>query len=677
MKHLDENKQEHKQVKERFMKDLSLAKKFMEPLHQKMDKNYEMYRNRWGETDTRFQISDLHSYVETVVPILTNNRTRAEVKAEYPDYVKHAEGMAYILDHVYDTNNWDYKAQRVARMAEIYRSALTYTGYDESANNGTGKLTIQEINPRWCYVDPAVTELEDSSFFIYVEPMRISKVKKMYPKKAKEIGVKKDNGIFAKDETKNSWFKSLIKSVASSFTSFKDQTAIRYGEETLPEMDEAEKRQNAIAFIHYWYRDDEDKWRVAYFADEVLLEDVPNPFWHERLPYDIYSPTEDILSALGVPMAEHIENLNIEKNILFDTIIKHGKKSLRPPRMWNTQLGIKDPKSLLDGGENDLIPISNPDFAPLNSLVQDLHPAPLPGFMDSLPERFDMISDKLTGVNDSFRGMSQATSGKEVQLKQEAAYTRIKTKVDNFEKFVKNMSEKITVNAMQFLNTQSSYRVKGDWSKYENINQDETPFEVEPIVSGMDPEGQPVYDKREFFLYANPNEWTQLEGEQVEGNEEGAKQAFRILQMTVEIEAGSSLPTSRMARREEAIELFSAGAIDQQALLEAYEYPNAEEILKRMQEQAQAQQEAQMMAEQDKMMQQQSQQQAQMEQQLMMKQMDNETKMAQSQAKQEQPQQQAPDIASQIDQLKQIVPELANMSDEQILQLLANMNQQG
>ncbi|MFC3886046.1 hypothetical protein ACFOU2_22225 [Bacillus songklensis] len=29
--------------------------------------------------------------------------------------------------------------------------------------------------------------------------------------------------------------------------------------------------------------------------------------------------------------------------------------------------------------------------------------------------------------------MSQATNGKETQLKQEAAYTRIKTKIDNFD----------------------------------------------------------------------------------------------------------------------------------------------------------------------------------------------------------------------------------------------------
>jgi hypothetical protein len=648
VKHLDDNKE----IKKRFFTDLETGKKYMEPIHQLMDKYYEMYRNRWFDEDTTFQISDLYGYVETVVPILTNNRTRGTVKAEYPDYIKHAEGMGYILDHTYDTNNWDYKAQKVARMAEIYRSALAYTGYDPEANNGTGKLTITEINPRWCYLDPAVTELEDSGFFIYAEPTRISKVKKMYPKKADKIGEKKDNGIFTSDN-KSNWFKTWIKSVANSITFFAGNNQHRYESGTiLPELDEQEKRKNAVAFIHYWYRDDNDKWRVAYFADDLFLEDLENPFWHERLPFDIYSPTEDILSSLGIPMAEHIENLNWEKNVLLNTIINHAKKVVNPPRMYNTTMGIKDPRALKDGGEDNLIPIANPDFVPLNAIMADLHPAQMPNFVSDLPDRFDMIADRLTGVNDSFRGMSQATSGKEVQLKQEASYTRIKTKVDNFEKFVKSMSEKIIVNAMQFLNTSSSYRVKGDYSKYQDMNQDETPFEVEPIQQGIDETGQPIYDKHEFFLYANPNEWTAIEGEEAEEGKEGTQNAYRILQMTVEIEAGSSLPTSPMARKEEALELFSAGAIDQTALLDAYEYPSRDEIIKRMQEQQQ-----------------------QMVQQEVANQMGGQMPTEQ-QMPMDMMQQPQDEVGMSLEKIRAAVPELEGMSDEEVLQVLASMNQQ-
>jgi hypothetical protein len=645
---------ENKEIKQKFLKDLEVAKKYMEPIHQKMDKNYEMYRNRWHD-DIAFQISDLYSYVETVVPILTNNRVRGSVKSEYPEYIKHAEGMGYILDHTFDVNNWDYKSQRVARMAEIYRSGLVYTGYDPEANNKTGQLTITEINPRWCYFDPAVTELEDSSFFIYAEPTRLSKVKKLYPDKAKEIGLKEDGGILTAEGKKNNWFKSFVKSISSSLTFFNGNEAHKFEDgNILPELDEAEKRKNAVAFIHYWYRDDEDKWRVAYFADDVFLEDLENPFWHEKLPYDIYNPTEDILSAIGIPMAEHIENLNHEKNVLLNTIVEHGKQTIDPPILYNTVLGIKDPRDLKS--KNGLIPISNPDYVPLNAIAQNMNPSPMPAFYNELPERFDMIQDRLTGVNDSFRGMSQAASGKEVQLKQEASYTRIKTKVDNFEKFVKSMSEKIIVNAMQFLNTASSFRVKGDYTQYENINTDETPFEVEPIQQGIDPQtGEALYDKQEFFLYANPNEWTQLQGEEAAEGEEGAQQAFRILQMTVEIEAGSSLPTSPMARKEEAIELFSAGAIDQTALLDAFDYPKRDEIIKRMQEQQQMQMQQEMEA-----------------------QMMQQAPMPGGEAlPMEQPSQAPGEAGQSLAAIRQAVPELEGMSDEEVLALIANMNHGG
>jgi hypothetical protein len=221
-------------------------------------------------------------------------------------------------------------------------------------------------------------------------------------------------------------------------------------------------------------------------------------------------------------MAEHIENLNTEKNLLLNTIVRHADKSVNPPMMYNTTMGIKDTRALRDGGQDGLIPVANPDYIPLNAIAQYMYPAPMPGFMNEMPERFDNIIDRITGVNDSFRGMSQATSGKETQLKQEASYTRIKTKVDNFEKFVKSMAEKIVVNAMQFLNTSTAFRVKGDYNQFQNMDTEQAPFQVEPIQQGVDPQtGEPINNKKEFFLYANPNEWTQIEqGETQEVSQE-------------------------------------------------------------------------------------------------------------------------------------------------------------
>jgi hypothetical protein len=62
--------------------------------------------------------------------------------------------------------------------------------------------------------------------------------------------------------------------------------------------------------------------------------------------------------------------------------------------------------------------------------------------------------------------------------------------------------------------------------------------------------------------------------------------------------------------------------------------------------------------------------------------MEIQAKMQQQQLKnqgdiQEERVEQQPDLTSQLDQLRQIVPELAQASDEQIMQLLAGMGQQG
>jgi hypothetical protein len=704
---------DEQQLRDRFTTDLEIAKKFMDPIHALMDKYYEQYRNRnTADAGIKFKISDLYGYVETVVPILTNSRVRANVKSDYPKYVQHAQGLSDILDHTYDVNNWDYESQEIARMAEIYRSAIAYTGYDGDYRNGSGKICVHGCNIRWCYLDPATSKFDDSSFFFYVEPKRKTEVFKLHPDKKAEIeeAIGKRNSIDKTDSRVRRWFQSFLSGIknylAINTTNMTASGSPYY--EDLQELDEEEKHKNSIAYIHHWYRDDDDKWRVSYWADEVFLEDRENPFLHGKLPYDIYNPTKDILSSMGVPMGEHIENLNWEKNVLMDAIIKNVKLANNPPAMRNTAYGnIKDKQALTETlGKNGVLDINNPDFVPLNAIFDYLNVPQVSPSAFALKDSFDQMEDRITGVNDSFRGMSDATSGKEVQLKQEAAYTRIKTKIDNYELFNKSIAEKLIVNSMQFYDQNRGFRIKGDYKKYAQngeIPQD-MPFEVQPVQNGMNPDTQaPTYDRSEYYMYANPNEWTKIEEEPAadvvdavadpnvqqpekdKASKDDVKQAFRILQMTVEIEAGSSLPTSRMARREEALELFGAQAIDQEALLDSYDWPNRDEVMKRMAEAAKAQQEAEAKAKQAESQQQMEMKRLELEAKTNMQMMGNDAKLQQVNAQvQQQLQGQAPmqgqpqgqpDIASQLDAIRQAAPELAQMSDEQLLQLIARMGQ--
>lgn len=672
-----------RKLKERFTRDLKTGKQFMDPIHQQMDKNYEIYRNRWPEEECEFKVSDLFSYTETVVPILTSNRVRGFVKSDYPDYVTHAKGMTDILDHIYDINNWDYEAQEIARMAEIYRSAMAYSGWDANYKNGTGKTCVKSVNIRWCYLDPAPTKFEESSFFFYVEPKRKTEVMRDYPEKKSEIEerIGKTSRWGDDDQGKiGTWFRSWVNKMKTRLT-FSGNTEMNRLElqTTLTEMSEEEKRKNSVAFIHYWYRDEDDEWRVSYWADDILLEDTENPNWHGKLPYDLYNPTKDILSSMGVPMGEHLENLNWEKNVVMQSIVKNAKLHADPPLLQNTAFGnIQDPRALNEQYKhNGIIQVNNPDMVPLNAIADFMQPPGMPSYAIDLPDRFQMISDRQTGVNDSFRGMSEATSGKEVQLKQEAAYTRIKTKVDNFELFNKNIAEKLIILAMQHYKKTRAFRIKGDYSKYADVMEMQqaeapdaqtAPFDIQPVQKGKDPEGNPVYDKSEFYMFANPNEWTKIVGEEAEDSEEGTKEAFKVLQFTVEIEAGSSLPTSRMARREEAMELAAGGFIDQEAVLEAFDWPDREAVIKRMAEAAQKAQEMQMQMQQAELQQQMQMKQMEMQAKAEQTQMNNDAKAQQAQAKQVE---NAPDIASDLDKLRQAVPELAELSDEELLAHIA------
>lgn len=717
-----ERSREPDKLKEQFTRDLAETRKYMEPIQQRMDRDYETYRNYRNVSDRDFKVSDFYEYVETIVPIVTNNRIRASVHSDYPDYVVQAQGLNDILDNTYDINNWDYESQAIMRMALIYRSCFAYTGYDTKYRNNTGKLCVEKINPRWCLVDPAANELEDSRFFFYVQPMRKTQMNKLYPDKKAEIERSVGSNNAAKWSGQqggfSAWFKSWVGSIKSAlvFNNSATQAKQAYDPITLPEMDEQEKYKNVVAYIHYWYRDDNDKWRCSYWADDCFLKDEANPYWHGCLPYDILSPVKDPLSMLGIPMSDQIDSMSLQRNVIMNYVVENSRKHANPEMLWNTTFGnVKDPQRLREeASSTGIIPINNPDFVPMNAIAEYMQPPTLPGYVVGLFDQLGNIKDAVTGVNDSFRGTQQASSGKEVQLQQEAAYTRIKTMIDQFELFNKKIAEKVIVNAMQFYTTTRGFRIKGDYRKYDKAQMmaeqqgNEMPLEVEKIQTGVDDQGQPVHSKAEFFLYANPNEWTKLapEGEEdevpdeaereakepAEPGKEEVEKAFKVLQMTVEIEAGSSLPQSRLARREEASELFGAGAIDQEALLDSYDWPDREEIMKRMKEQAAQQQEAQAQAAQAAEQAKVQAEQLKLQQQMELKQMDIQADMAKTeannvakldqqrisnrgQAAEQGMQNSGTSLAELLDTIRQQFPEIANLPDDQIIAIISGKNQ--
>lgn len=686
------------ELRERFMEDLKEAKTYYEPIQRQMDRDYEAYRNQRNRDDVEFKTSDLFTYTETVVPIVTNNRIRANVRSDYPEYVTHAMGLNDILDHTYDTNRWDYLSQELLRRAIIYRSSFAYSGFDKDYRN-IGKLCIKTINGRWVLTDPAAIELEDSRFFFYFEPMRKTQLYKMYPDKKKEIDKalgSSDGSLFTNAQGSGGWFKTFLTTMKNHLVfNGSDRARTVKDPSYQTELSEEDKHKNVAAHIHYWYRDDNDEWRCSYWVDEVPLKDEPNPFWHGKLPYDILSPVKDPMSILGVPMHEQIETMNEQRNIVMNHIVENAGLHAKPPMLFNTTFGnIRDPEVLNEQARGTgIVPVNNPDMVPLNAIADYVSVPTLPGNVVGLFDQLGAIQDNVTGINDSFRGTQQATSGKEVQLQQEAAYTRIKTMIDQFELFNQNIAEKIIVNAMQFYTTTRGFRIKGDYRKYDAMQQagGEMPFEIEPIQKGMNPEtGEPIHDRTEFFLYANPNEWTKKANPEPSGTEEGeesedsaeeneTEEAFKVLQMSVEIEAGSSLPQSRLARREEASELFGAGAIDQEALLEAYDWPDREEIMKRMQEAQAAQQQAAMEAAQAEAQVKMQAEQAKMQQEMQMKQMELEANRENNNAKLQQQQtgngtagQEASNtgLAEVIDQIKQQFPQIAELPDEQIIAIL-------
>lgn len=170
------------------------------------------------------------------------------------------------------------------------------------------------------------------------------------------------------------------------------------------------------------------------------------------------------------------------------------------------------------------------------------------------PEVMDLINwhqsaiDRATGLSAIARGASMSrreTSGT-TDATQEAAFVRIKNILQNFEEAFR----------------QVAYQAGTMYS--ENV--------IEPrVIPLVGPQGD-----NDSYMALGPRHFQQpvvLPN----GKVEDVPLFFQAW-----VEAGSSLPMSRQSRAAEAMSLYFAGLVDDEAVLEATDMPNKSDILKRV-----------------------------------------------------------------------------------------------
>lgn len=276
----------------------------------------------------------------------------------------------------------------------------------------------------------------------------------------------------------------------------------------------------------------------------LVLSDVPNPSINPVLPREVTSKSylfdkfpfirrfsyDDDLSEFGISVIEQIANLAVEVSKKISQISTHLDYSTRPVLILPQSSGVR---------KTDVNNLPNRIWEPLLAMATHIRYLPMP----SLPpdylafiELLMRLIDIITGLTDVSEGRKPAgiTAGVAIAALQEKAQTIIRDKIRNLDIYVAEQG-RMYVSLAQ------------NW-----------------------------YSEERMLIYEDDR------GDKQNVRFVGIEAAYQG-EVAFDVEAGSTLPNNRWATREQTMQLFKIGVIDQRAVLEEFNVRNRDQIIQRMQ----------------------------------------------------------------------------------------------
>jgi len=564
------------------------AKNARQEVFDRMDKNcdfYEAQGKQWGNKPYptyRAKIEDnrCFSNVESALPIITDNRPKAELVPSHPDDIVIVKHLADVFDAKWEDLDLDLLVTLSEKDALVMSEGYWKVWFDPSLLGGVGDLNVSQVSPRNIYPDPYSKHplLKDAYYIVYSAPVSMSKLLLQYPHKADAI--KKEFAGKSPDATSNDnrgqsnyaetahdvgdtpsttrWntTKALGQDAKLTFNELwvDDQTAEEHAPDYIVYLDDKsavertdEAWQEAIQSGREYdifaakklpdigledgtkYYRKYPNGRIIAWIGNTLLRDDPSDYEHGRSPYVRFFrytvPDKNYFFGEIDQIIPLQEELNKRKSQAIDLL----------------NLVVNPPMLVYQGSGIDINKVTNrpglilPTNVPVDQAAKWLQMPNIPSAMFVQMSTINQDIDTVSGIHDITQGRNPSgiTAGIAIETLQEAAQTRLRLASRFLEYSIKHAAELMVSIIWQYYNEPRTIRKKGaDGWTYKTVN------------------------------FAN----AELQGDMP----------------AVKIQAGSTMQTNKAVLRQQGISLFQISAIDRRALLELFDFPNIEGIISRM-----------------------------------------------------------------------------------------------
>jgi hypothetical protein len=544
---------------------------------------------QWRERRPSYRHSEVlnltHAAIQSIIPILTDNRPNIETLPQEPDDFEFSEIMTQILRAKWDQRGFSQiLAEGIVDLSTI-GTVISKQEWDEEAQFGLGDYEFELVDPIHCYPDPNARDVNDKFCrrFQTAVPTDLEEVKRRYPKWAHLI--KPNVGDMplsqqARIETEDDYRVRSVSDYDMLLQSDRPRDAERPNQvllittyahsDEVEEYEIMEKDKDGQEIKKFQTKKKFPNGRKIVHANGILLEDGENPFIDGKFPYargvDHIRPR----TFWGMGEVEQLrgpqEMINKLISYTMDVLILMGN----PIWVVDSDSGVDTDNIVNQPG---LVVEKNP-----NTEVRRESGVQLQPFILQTLDRLVNLFDQISGVNDVSRGATPSSnaSGVAIDMLQEAAQTKLRLKSRNIEHWLTQVGKQHVARILQYYKIPRIVRLTG--------NEDAGKFFKVAIDEKVDEENesQMVMQIQEVGRNEETGEMVSTDIREVvaKGN------------LDVIIATGTTLPFAKAKRESQATKLFEMGIYDEGDYLDDIQHPRRDKILQKLQERKQGEAEA-------------------------------------------------------------------------------------
>lgn len=469
-----------------------------------------------------------------------------------------AQDMERILKSWWVTSGAHRQIEMGLMDALTYGAGILRTGWEPSARNGEGDTFMSRVDPWFCLNDPQACSFEDSRYFIEVSEVPLYEVRYRFPERGHLVELMEDKRIERKPDSRGATVDvvSQMGNVAGQATTWgypghssKDYTEVvtlitcwvrGVERTTVPYITSEGRVVDKELEVPYWER-------IVTCNGVVLTEDTSNPFDHCGIPY-VRLPMVEIGEFWSTSLAEHIRSNVVAMNHLLAALQMHAEITGNPILLEPDQSGIARTEIAARPGGRLTTNIA------ATNLIRWLDPPRMgPEVMQLVAFHRETI-DRVSGISAVARGsnLRRREAAAAVDAVQESSFVRVRAVLRNLEEALRHVGNQDISNKVQFY----------------------TEPRAIPIIGPSGSETVLELGSKHFWVpQHDPKTGEALSDES--------------MRFDCWVQAGSSLPISRQARMAEMVQLFQMGIVDEQAVIEAGDFPNKEQLIARAKERMQ------------------------------------------------------------------------------------------